>query len=168
MKLQGTPYSLNNLEKEQKWGSYSPTRLSDFTFTFHFHALEKEMATHSSALAWRIPGTGESGGLPSLGSHRVGHNWSDLAAAAAYFTISKLATKLQKPKPVVLSKGYILEVKWRESHSVVSDSLWPHGQYSPWNSPGQNIGVGSLSLLQWIFSTQESNCGLLHWRQNLY
>ena len=47
------------------------TRLSDFTFTFHFHALEKEMATHSSVLAWRIPGTGEPDGLPSLGSHRV-------------------------------------------------------------------------------------------------
>ena len=53
-------------------------RLSDFTFTFHFHALEKEMATHSSVLAWRIPGTGEPGGLPSVGSHRVGHDWSDL------------------------------------------------------------------------------------------
>ena len=52
----------------------SRTRLSDFTFTFHFHALEKEMATHSSDLAWRIPGTGEPGGLPSMGSHRVGHN----------------------------------------------------------------------------------------------
>ena len=48
------------------------TQLSDFTFTFHFHALEKEMATHSSVLAWRIPGTEESGGLPSMGSHRVG------------------------------------------------------------------------------------------------
>ena len=59
------------------------TRLSNFTFTFHLHALEKEMATHSSVLAWRIPGTGEPGGLPSMGSHRVGHNWSDLAAAAA-------------------------------------------------------------------------------------
>ena len=57
----------------------SRTRLSDFTFTFHFHALEKEMATHSSVLAWRIPGTGEPGGLPSMGSHRVGRN---LAAAA--------------------------------------------------------------------------------------
>ena len=49
-------------------------RLSDFTFTFRFHALEKEMATHSSVLAWRIPGTGEPGRLPSMGSHRVGHN----------------------------------------------------------------------------------------------
>ena len=52
----------------------SQTRLSDFTFTFHFDALEKEMATHSSVLAWRIPGTGEPGGLPSMGSHRVGHD----------------------------------------------------------------------------------------------
>ena len=61
----------------------SRTRLSDFTFTFHFHALKKEMATHSSVLAWIIPGTGEPGGLPSMGSHRVGYDCSDLAAAAA-------------------------------------------------------------------------------------
>ena len=59
------------------------TRLSEFTFTFHFHALEKEMATHSSVLAWRIPGMGEPGGLLSLGLHRVGHDWSDLAVAVA-------------------------------------------------------------------------------------
>ena len=58
------------------------TRLSDFTFTFHFPALEKEMATHSRVLAWRIPGTVEPGGLPSMGSHRVGHDWRDLAAVA--------------------------------------------------------------------------------------
>ena len=58
------------------------SRLSDFPFTFHFHALEKEMATHSSILAWRIPGTGKPGGLPSMGSHGIGHDWSDLAAAA--------------------------------------------------------------------------------------
>ena len=59
------------------------TRLSNFTLTFHFHALEKEMATHSSILAWRIPRTGEPGWFLSMGSHRVGHNWSDLAAAAS-------------------------------------------------------------------------------------
>ena len=58
----------------QSMGSLSWIRLSDFTFTFHFHALEKEMATHSSVLAWRIPGTREPGGLPSMGSHRVRHN----------------------------------------------------------------------------------------------
>ena len=59
-------------------------------------------------------------------------------------------------------------MKWSESHSVVSDSLWPHGLYSPWNSPGQNIGVGSLYFHQGIFPTQESNWGLLHRRQILY
>ena len=57
----------------QSMGSLSRT-LSDFTFTFHFHALEKAMATHSSVLAWRIPGMGDPGGLPSMGSHRVGHD----------------------------------------------------------------------------------------------
>ena len=62
------------------------TQLSDFTFTFHFHfslSLKKEMATHSDVLAWRIPRMGEPGGLPSMGSHRVRHDWSDLAATAA-------------------------------------------------------------------------------------
>ena len=58
----------------QSMGLLSQTRQSDFTFTFHFHELEKEMATHSRVLAWRIPGTGEPGGLLSMGSHRVGHN----------------------------------------------------------------------------------------------
>ena len=60
----------------------SQTRLRDFPFTFHFDALEKEMAAHSSVLAWRTPGTGDPGGLPSMGSHRVGHDYSNLAAAA--------------------------------------------------------------------------------------
>ena len=60
----------------------SRTRLSNFTFTFHLHALEKKMATHSSVLAWRIPGTEEPGRRPSMGLHRVGHNWSDLAAVS--------------------------------------------------------------------------------------
>ena len=65
----------------------SRIQLSDFTFTFHFHALEKEMVNHSSVLAWRLPGTGEPGGLPSVGSHRVRHDWSNLAAAAAVLCI---------------------------------------------------------------------------------
>ena len=68
--------AVHGVAKSRAW-------MSDFTFTFHFHAVEKEMATHSSVLAWRIPGTGEPGGLPSMGSHRVGHDWSDLAAVAA-------------------------------------------------------------------------------------
>ena len=65
------------------WKAFSPWRLSDFTFTFHFHALEKEMATHSRVLAWRIPGTGEPGEMPSMGSHRVGHDWSDSSSSSS-------------------------------------------------------------------------------------
>ena len=93
----GTPLQYSCLENPMDGGTRkaavhgvakSQTGQSDFTFTFHFHALEKEMATHSSVLAWRIPGMGKPGGLPSMGSHRVGHNWSDLAAAAAAAWIS--------------------------------------------------------------------------------
>ena len=79
----GTPFQYSCLENPMDGGAWKAavhgvaegrTRLSDFTFTFYSHALEKEMATHSSVLAWRIPGTGEPGGLPSMGSHRVRHN----------------------------------------------------------------------------------------------
>ena len=95
---EGTPLQYCCLENPMGGGAWwaavhgvakSWTRLSDFTFTFHFHALEKEMAAHSSVLAWRIPGTGEPHGLLSMGLHRVGHNWSDLAAAAAAATFQK-------------------------------------------------------------------------------
>ena len=75
--------------------------LSDFTFTFHFHALEKEMATHSSALAWRIPGTGEPGGLLSMGSHRVGHDWSNLAAAADFYTTTNHIEEITYSKMLI-------------------------------------------------------------------
>ena len=88
----GTPLQYSCLESpmdgEAWWAAVhgvtkSQTRLSNFPFTFHFRVMEKEMATHSSVLSWRIPGMGEPGGLLSVGSHRVGHDWSDLAAAAA-------------------------------------------------------------------------------------
>ena len=94
----------------QSMGLLSQTRLSDFTFTFHFHALEKEMATRSRILAWRIPGTGEPGGLPSMGLHRVGHDWCDLAAAAAYVWILSLSLPICRPL-------------WR---SLTSMSQFPH------------------------------------------
>ena len=148
------------------------------------------MATHSSVLAWRIPGTGEPGGLPSMGLHRVRHDWSDLAAAAADKNYRKLPKKktlkivsqiYDKTKQVGEKKKkkdqtqewinnyrYNRDVREHESCSVVSDSSWPHGLYSPLNFPSQNTGVGSLSLLQGIFPTQGSNPGLLHCRRILY
>ena len=89
-------------------------RMSYFTLFFHFHALEKEMATHSSVLAWRIPGTGEPGGLPSRGSHRVVHNWSDLAVAAAASKLEKEMATTPVPLP-------------RKSHGRRSPV-----DYSPW------------------------------------
>ena len=82
--------AVHGVAKSQTW-------LSDFTFTFHFHALEKEMATHSSVVAWRIPGMGEPGGLPSMGSHRVGHDWSDLAAAAVAAGVSLVSQMVKNP-----------------------------------------------------------------------
>ena len=99
----GTPLQYSCLENLMDGGGWwaavhgvakSRTRLSDFTFTFHFHALEKEMATHSSVLTWRIPGTEGPSRRPSVGSHRVGHDWSDLAVAAAY-----PCTNIKVPKP---------------------------------------------------------------------
>jgi len=92
MEGNGIPLQHSCLENPMDGGAWwaavhgvakSRTRLSDFTFTFHFHALEKEMATHSSVLAWRVPGMEKPGGLPSMGSHRVGHDWSDLAPTEA-------------------------------------------------------------------------------------
>ena len=131
------------------WGSKSQTRLNEFTFTFHFHALEKEMTTHSSVLAWRIPGTGEPGGLPSMGSHRVGHDRSDLAA---FFKLSlpcpvRTTYHSVKHSPYFLTASFLLElppllyrnyiyiyiyiyiyqIRDQISGSVMSDSLRPCG-----------------------------------------
>ena len=105
------------------------------------------MATHSSVLAWRIPGTGEPGGLPSMGSHRVEHDWSDLASAAACYAMLR--------------------------GSVMSESLQPHGLQParllcPWGLSRQNTGVGCHALLQGIFPTQGSNPDLPHCREILY
>ena len=86
--LPGKSHGRRSLVGCRPWG-HCQTQLSDFTFTFHFPALEKEMATHSSVLAWRISGTREPGGLPSMGSHRVGHNWSDLAISSYLGVLTK-------------------------------------------------------------------------------
>ena len=119
----GTPLQFSCLENPMDGGAWeavvhgvakSRTRLSDFTFTFHFHALEKEMATHSSVLAWRIPGTGEPGGLMSMGSHRVRHDWSDLAAAAA----------AQIMEPNLIPTDEMSWVLWKESNLLESPHLF--------------------------------------------
>ena len=98
----GTPLQSSCMENTMDGGAWwaavhgvakSQTRLSNFPFTFHFHALEKEMATHSSVLAWRIPGMGEPGGLPSMGSHRVGHDWSDLSSSSSIAFVSSFVLK---------------------------------------------------------------------------
>ena len=109
----------------------SRTRLSDFTFTFHFHALEKETATHSSVLAWRIPGTGEPGGLPSMGSHRVGHDWSDLAAGYQIKTMNMSRENKQwtrrmwsSPPPKDTSKIHLLWKQfWQTAYWTLKEDL---------------------------------------------
>ena len=159
----GTPLQYSCLENPMEGGAWwatvhgvaeSRTQLSDFTFTFHFHALEKEMATHSSVLAWRIPGMGEPNGLLSMGSHRVGHDWSDLAAAAVWLV------------------GFYFQECFA---LVVSDSVWPHGLsptrlLRPWilqarilewaaicytrgSSPNQGSNPCLLCLLNWQASS---------------
>ena len=119
-----TPLQYSCLENPMDRGAWwaavhgvakSQTRLSNFTLTFHFHALEKAVAIHSRVLAWRIPGTGEPGRLPSMGSHRVGHDWIDLAAAAAFFI---------NATPLVCTsffsvKAFWLSVTWRRVNQEV-------------------------------------------------
>ena len=102
--------------------SKSRTWLNDFPFTFHFHALEKEMATYSSVLAWRILGTGEPGGLPSMGSHRVRHDWSDLAAAAVIYCYVIKPLKLGGLTKAILLP---LMIQW-VSCAQLSSSSAPH------------------------------------------
>ena len=167
--------------------------LSNFTFSFHFHALEKEMATHSSVFVWRIPGTEELGGLPSMGLDGVGHDWSDLAVAMhIQESISQELASF-----FVLTFYIILEYSWASliaqlvkktlqvSHTVVSDSfrfrrLQPVPFLCPWNSPSKDTGVGGHFLLQvatsfprlpfpspGIFPTWGWNPDLLHCRQIL-
>ena len=91
----------------------SQTQLSDFTFTFHFHALEKEMATHTRVLAWRIPWMEKPGRLQSMGSHRVGHNWSDLAAFVLFKEIlfKSLLMKVEEENGKAGSKLNIQKTK---------------------------------------------------------
>ena len=120
--LPGKSHGWRSLVGCSPWGREESDTTERLHFTFHFHELEKEMATHSSVLAWRIPATGEPGGLP-MGSPRVGHNWSDLAVAAAaywrwrheFYDLIKLV-KCCKPKVHLQS----FNILWVESDSKTS------------------------------------------------
>ena len=155
------------------------------------------MATHSSVLAWRIPGMGEPGGLQSMGSLRVGHDWATSLSlslscigegngnplwcsylenprdqGAWWAAVSGVAQSRTRLKRLSSSSSSIyINTCVCVSHSVVSDSLWPHELsrfHCPWNSPGKNTGVGCHSLLQEIFLTHGSNLSLPCCRQILY
>ena len=146
---------------------------------------EVSPATHSSILAWRIPINREVWRATVHGMARVRHNVTTKSPPETYtnFTIEQktmilFISEFYEPNKSLIQKisdkdstkrkNYSPILLLSESRSVVSDSSRPHGLYSPWNSPGQNTGVGSLSLLHGIFPTQGSNLGLPHCRQILY
>ena len=135
----GTPLQYSCLENPMDGGAWwaavhgvaeGRTRLRDFTFTFHFHALEKEIATHSSVLAWRIPGIAEPGGLPSMGSHRVGHDWSDLALAMW----DKLRKKLYWRSQVIARKIMRFFLHWHPTEKPTV--CWKYHGCVPGKGPG--------------------------------
>ena len=140
--------AVHGVAKSQTW-------LSDFTFTFHFHALEKETASHSSVLVWRIPGTGEPGGLPSMGLYRVGHDWSDLTAAAE--------REIKETIPFTIATKRILRNQFSSVQfncSVMSDSSRPHElQQARPPCPSTTPGVHSDSrpLGQWCYPAISSS-----------
>ena len=133
----GTPLQYSCLENTMDGGAWwsavhgvakSETRLSNFAFTFRFHALEKETETYSNVRAWRISGMRESGGLPSMGSHRVGPDWSDLAAAAAYtfkaYKYPRMAEK-KTQKCLLITYSFACFSVLQEMHRWMVDWLTP-------------------------------------------
>ena len=154
--------------------------------------LEKAMGPHSSTLAWKIPWVEEPGRLQSMESLRVRHDWVTSLSLFTFMSWRRNGNPLQcscleNPRDggawwaavcgVTQSRTWLKRLSSSSSslleppskrHSIMSESLWLHGLYSSWNSPGQNTGVGSRSLLQGIFPTQGSNSGLPHCRWILY
>ena len=129
------------------------TRLSDFTFTFHFHTLEKEMATHSTVLAWRIPGMGEPAGLLSMGSHRVGHNWSDLAVGEVLRVMTQMwllllyETTPELPPSTMTGHGKKVAIHKPERGPHQELNLLAHWSWSSQPSELWEINVCCLSHL---------------------
>ena len=116
------------------------------TERLHFHALEKEMTTHSSVLAWRIPGMGEPGGLPSMGSHRVGHDWNDLAAAAAATEVLPRLCSSFSQHVSVINYANAMFRKWK-----LSTPLYGNDLVSLWFFPSE----GSCFGLRWFTPQNE-------------
>ena len=145
----------------QSMGSLCWTWLDNFTFTFHFHALEKEMATPSSVLAWRIPGTGEPGGLPSMGSHRVGHNWSSLAAAAVLLLQPTLTWNWH-----IGMKSYLPVPLWKD-RQVAGVQVWFQSgsrKHLRWlDRPGFESYFCSSFRILWVSFTHSIALYLLTW-----
>ena len=138
--LPGKSHGRRSLVGYSPWGREELDTLRNFTFIFHFHALEEEMATHSSVLAWRIPGTEEPGGLLSMGSHRVGHDWCDLAAAAA--------AAVQETRVPSLGQENPLEKGMATHFSILAWRI-------PWTEdPGRLQSMGSQKVRHdWVTST---------------
>ena len=133
--------AVHGVEKSQTW-------LSDFAFTFLFCALEKEMATHSNVLAWRIPGMGEPGGLPSMGSHRVGHDWSDLKQQQQPITSRVQSIFVHYIFPFVSTQCLACC-----SHSI--NVYWTYKWINKWTSDWLSPSLPAIILFQSTQKTQK-------------
>ena len=131
--LPGKSHGQRSLVGCSPWGREGSDTTEWVHFAFHFPALEKEMATHSSVLAWRIPGIGEPGGLPSMGSHRVRHDWSDLAAAAAdnvrmkKSSLNTFSTLLKHRKRTLSTNYYHIKTMVKNKICNNKSEVWPSG-----------------------------------------
>ena len=187
--LPGKSHGRRSLEGCSPWGHWGLD--TTVRLHFHFHALEKEMATHSSVLAWRIPGTGEPGGLPSMGSHRVRHYWSNLAAAAAGKLESRMlsgAAKKNTNKPVLASLEVdkisfftVVNSKWSSSACMLSSFSRVQLFATSWTVACQGSpvpGILQARILEWVAipsfkgssrprDRTRFSC-LLHWQQVLH
>ena len=138
--LPGESHGQRSLVGYSPWGHKDSDTTEQLHFHFHFHALEKEMATHSSVLAWRIPGMGEPGGLPSMGSHRVGHDWRDLAAAAdSHLVVRNVNRDFMAPVVQMVENLHAMQEPW------VGKIPWRRAwQPTPVFLPGESHGQRSL------------------------
>ena len=165
----GTPLRYFCLENPMDGGAWwaavhgvaeGRTQLSDFTFTFHFHALEKEMATHSSVLAWRTPGTGEPGGLPSMGSHRVGHDCSDLAAAARELRVGFAGGSVVK-NPSAMQETQVQFLGWED---LLQKEMSTHSSILAWKTPYTRESGGPQPMRPRKNQKQLSSSSKIAWK----